>query len=243
VVDDGSSDDTPAVIEAYSGALQLITQPKKGVSAARNRGVAAAKGTWLAFLDSDDKWLPKKLAVQAAFFKSHPEALICQTEEIWVRNGVRVNPKHKHRKPSGMIFVPSLALCLVSPSAVMLKRSLFEAMGGFDESLPACEDYDLWLRLSCRHPIHLIDAPLTVKRGGHADQLSKMASLDKFRIRAIEKIIKSQNLNDAQYQAAVKTLKGKCAIYAAGCEKRGRTDEANRYRALSKQYHASIQKR
>ena len=67
----------------------------------------------------------------------------------------------------------SLALCLVSPSAVMIDRRLFERVGVFDESLPACEDYDLWLRVSCQYPVYLIDRPLVIKRGGHADQLSR----------------------------------------------------------------------
>lgn len=233
VVDDGSTDNTADIIKAYPGALCFISQNRQGVSAARNRGVAAAKGGLIAFLDSDDLWKPEKLAVQAEFFKSHPETLICQTEEIWIRNGVRVNPKQHHKKPSGMIFIPSLALCLVSPSAVMLKRSLFEAVGGFDEDLPACEDYDLWLRIGCRHPIHLIDAPLTVKRGGHPDQLSRMDSLDKYRIKSIEKIIQSGQLDATQRKAAIHTLKQKCTIYAAGCAKRGRNQEAARYRHLS----------
>jgi GT2 family glycosyltransferase len=135
-----------------------------------------------------------------------------------------------------MIFKPSLKLCLVSPSAVMIRRHLFDRVGGFDETLPACEDYDLWLRISCRFPIYLIDTPLIVKRGGHDDQLSKGAGLDKFLIKAIEKIIKSGLLSEDQYRAAVKTLKKKCDIYAAGCRKRGRTDEANYYTLLSETF-------
>ena len=116
---------------------------------------------------------PANSQTQVNFFNSNPEAVINQTEEIWIRNGVRVNPKTRHHKPSGMIFEQSLALCLVSPSAVMMKRSLFDAVGLFDEDLPACEDYDLWLRISWRYPVHLIETPLIIKRGGHADQLSK----------------------------------------------------------------------
>ena len=170
--------------------------------------------------------------MQIEFFNQTPDALICQTEEVWIRNGLRVNPKKRHKKPSGMIFKPSLKLCLVSPSAVMIQRSLFDRVGGFDETLPACEDYDLWLRISCRFPVHLIDTPLIIKRGGHDDQLSRGAGLDKFRIKAIEKIIKSGILSDDQRRAAVKTLKKKCDIYAAGCRKRGREEEAQYYAKL-----------
>jgi glycosyltransferase involved in cell wall biosynthesis len=233
VVDDGSSDETPRVLAAYGDRLQLLRLTHGGVSRARNRGVVASRGDLLAFLDSDDLWQPGKLAAQVAFMEAHPELAICQTEEIWVRNGRRVNPRQRHRKTAGMFFERSLELCLVSPSAVMMRRSLFEAFGGFDESLPACEDYDLWLRIGCRHPVGLIDAPLVVKRGGHADQLSRMPGLDRFRIRAIARLLAAGTLTRAQQAAAVSILRAKCRIYAAGCRKRGRMDEAKFHEALA----------
>jgi glycosyltransferase involved in cell wall biosynthesis len=236
VVDDGSTDQTSDVLNAYGNDIKVLCQKNKGVSAARNRGIAEASGKFIAFLDSDDLWHPQKLSAQIDFFNQTPDALICQTEEIWVRNGLRVNPKKRHKKPSGMIFKPSLKLCLVSPSAVMIHRGLFDRVGGFDETLAACEDYDLWLRISCRFPIHLIDTPLIIKRGGHEDQLSRGTGLDKFRIKAIKKIIKSGLLSDDQRRAAVKTLKKKCDIYAAGCRKRGREEEAWYYTSLSERF-------
>jgi len=236
VVDDGSTDQTFDVLESYRNDIKVLSQKNKGVSAARNRGIAEASGNFIAFLDSDDLWLSQKLSVQIDFFNQTPDALICQTEEVWIRNGLRVNPKKRHKKPSGMIFKPSLRLCLVSPSAVMIRRHLLDRVGRFDETLPACEDYDLWLRISCRFPIYLIDTPLIIKRGGHDDQLSKGAGLDKFRIKAIEKIIKSGLLSEDQHRAAVKTLKEKCDIYAAGCRKRGREEEALYYAKLADNY-------
>jgi glycosyltransferase involved in cell wall biosynthesis len=148
VVDDGSSDGSAEKISALGRDIQIIVQPLRGVSAARNRGVSVARGRYLAFLDSDDLWLRDKLAVQKTFMETHREIQICQTEETWLRRGVRVNPKARHRKPSGDIFRASLELCLVSPSAVMLTKDLLDKMGGFDESLPVCEDYDLWLRIA-----------------------------------------------------------------------------------------------
>jgi len=238
VVDDGSSDQTGALLSAYKGALLPIHQPNQGVSAARNRGVAAAAGDLIAFLDSDDYWLPGKLSEQVAFFNAHPAALICQTEEIWIRNGRRVNPRRRHQKAAGDIFIPSLALCLVSPSAVMVKKALFTEIGGFDEDLPACEDYDLWLRVSSRYPVHLIEKPLIVKQGGHSDQLSRQPGLDKYRISAIEKMLASRSLTEEQYYAAVKALEEKSEIYAAGCRKRGKNAEADYYWGLSQQYTA-----
>ena len=238
VVDDGSTDDTPELLAAYGEKITIIREPNRGVSAARNRGIAAAKGELIAFLDSDDLWLPGKLAKQAAFFHARPEALICQTEEIWIRRGKRVNPKNRHRKLSGMIFEPSLHLCLVSPSAVMMRRSLFEKVGLFDETLPACEDYDLWLRVSCRYPVFLIDTPLIVKRGGHADQLSAAPGLDRYRIASIQKLLDGNQLTANQRAAATAVLREKCAIYAAGCVKRGKTEEAEYYRELAEIHSA-----
>jgi glycosyltransferase involved in cell wall biosynthesis len=236
VVDDGSTDNTLDIIGSYSDDIIFLHQPNKGVSAARNRGITSSVGRLIAFLDSDDLWLPEKLSIQVDFFHTRPDTFICQSEEIWIRNGVRVNPKKRHKKPSGMIFEPSLDLCLVSPSAVMVKRSLFDEVGAFDESLPACEDYDLWLRVSCRYPITLIDMPLIIKRGGHQDQLSRSPGLDKFRIRAIKKLLDSNLLSKEQHEKAVKALKEKCGIYASGCLKRGRLGEAEYYTNLLKIY-------
>jgi glycosyltransferase involved in cell wall biosynthesis len=235
VVDDGSTDDTPQMLGAYGESIRLLRQENRGVSAARNAGVAAAQGDLIAFLDSDDIWLPGKLARQVEFFRRHPEALICQTEERWVKNGRRVNPGRRHRKRGGMIFEPSLELCLVSPSAVMLRRELLSRVGLFDERLPACEDYDLWLRVSCRFPIELIETPLIIKRGGHADQLSRAWGLDKYRVESIAKLISSGILPPDPHRAAAAVLKRKCRVYAVGCRKRGRNAEADHYERLSQE--------
>ena len=236
VVDDGSTDNTRQILDSYGRDIAVVQQPNRGVSAARNRGIDASRGGLIAFLDSDDLWLPQKLSRQVDFFKTNPAALICQTEETWVRNGVRVNPKRRHQKLSGMIFEPSLALCLVSPSAVMIRKTLFEAVGRFDERLPACEDYDLWLRVSCRYPVFLIDEPLIIKRGGHADQLSRAAGLDRYRIQALQNLIVAGRLSEAQKLAAMKTLQQKSTIYAGGCRKRGRQAEADYYEALAEKF-------
>ena len=232
VVDDGSTDETASVLGKYENRLQVVTQVNRGVSAARNAGIRRARGELIALLDSDDAWLPGKLKVQVDYFIQHPTCLICQTEEIWIRNGVRVNPGKRHRKEAGMIFERSLALCLVSPSAVMMRKSLLDEVGLFDERLPACEDYDLWLRIAWKHPVHLIHRQLIVKNGGHADQLSRMPELDKFRIASIRRLLDKKCLSHAQEKAALEMLKTKCAIYGQGCLKRGRTQEALYYERL-----------
>lgn len=241
VVDDGSTDDTGAVLAAYEDRLRVIRRKNGGVSAARNTGVRAASGSLIAFLDSDDLWLPGKIAEQAAYLENHPRRMICQTEEIWIRNGVRVNPARRHRKPSGDIFERSLERCLVSPSAVMLRRRLLDQVGLFDERLPACEDYDLWLRVACRWPVYRLDTPRVVKRGGHADQLSRQPCLDRYRIRALVKIIEDGRLDARRYNAAVWALRRKCTVYGNGCLKRGRLAEAGQYLRLAKRYPLKAQ--
>ncbi len=238
VVDDGSTDDTTEKLIPFMADITLLSQKNRGVSAARNTGIRVANGEFIAFLDSDDLWLPEKISCQVEFFRNNPLAMICQTEEIWIRNGKRVNPKKKHKKLSGMVFEPSLHLCLISPSAVMMKQSLFDISGNFDEELPACEDYDLWLRISASIPVYLIDKPLIIKRGGHDDQLSRNHSLDKYRISSLAKLLKGKLLSENQRRAVIKVFNEKCRIYAQGCMKRGKKKEAEYYEKLQILYNS-----
>jgi glycosyltransferase involved in cell wall biosynthesis len=238
VVDDGSSDGTREALAPLADRIRYVEQEPRGVSAARNTGARLACGSWLAFLDSDDLWKPDKLARQLAFHARHPELDVSQTEEIWIRNGARVNPCRHHRKPAGDIFLPSLERCLISPSAVMLRRDLFLAAGGFDESLPVCEDYDLWLRLGSRLRFGLIEQALVVKRGGHADQLSRRFwGMDRFRVASLAGLLaRETGIPPAHRVAAAAVLRRKCTILAAGARRRGRLEEAARYARLSDAY-------
>jgi len=236
VVDDGSTDGTANELVKYESRVRVISQPRKGVSAGRNHGVMIAQGRYVAFLDSDDLWLPKKLEIQTAFMEQHPEVEICQTEEVWLRNGIRVNPKEKHRKPSGDIFRRSLDLCCVSPSAVMMTKELFEKVGGFDESLAVCEDYDLWLRISVDHAVPLIPAALIIKRGGHADQLSRsMWGMDRHRVKALQKLLRS-GLRSDKREWALDALKRKVSVLSHGARKRGKEPEALAYEAILSEF-------
>lgn len=236
VVDDGSGRATREALHSFGRKIVVLHQERKGVSAARNAGIGKAKGDWLALLDSDDLWLPTKLEVQMRFLEHTPGTLVCQTQELWLRNGKRWNPKKYHKKPRGNCFEHLLERCLISPSAVLIHRSVLDRVGGFDESLPACEDYDLWLRIGCRYPVGLIDEPLVVKRGGHPDQLSStVPTLDRYRIRALVKILLSGSLTPRQQALTFHVLRKKCRIYGTGCQKRGNLQLAERILALPRE--------
>lgn len=240
VVDDGSTDATSVELAKFGAQLRYCRQDRGGVSTARNLGVRQSRGRLIAFLDSDDLWQPDKLKIQVHFMENSPEVQICQTDEVWFRHGVRVNPGIKHRKPSGDIFDRSLDLCLVSPSAVMLTREVFDRSGGFDESLPVCEDYDLWLRIARDYPVALIEQPLVVKHGGHADQLShSLWGMDRYRVIALQKLLRA-GIAGVQRAAVLRVLHNKVAVLVQGARKRGKVADAERYLAILSEFAGEI---
>ncbi len=239
VVDDGSTDQTHAMVRNEFPQVTYQYQENSGVSNARNRGIGQSRGEWLAFLDSDDEWLPDKLEKQMTALLDQPQLKICHTEEIWIRNGRRVNAKRKHTKQGGWIFRHCLPLCAMSPSSIIIHRSIFEHVGLFDESLPACEDYDLWLRITARYPVLFIEQPLIIKYGGHLDQLSrKYWGMDRFRITALQKIIDTPGLRQQDRQAAIAMLVDKLNIYLQGATKRGKQQEIQTCQELLHRYQA-----
>lgn len=228
VVDDGSRDGTRKVLSRREDRrLQYICIEHAGVSKSRNIGVRNSQGAYIAFLDSDDYWHPDKLARQVKYHLDHPEVSISQTQEIWIRKGRRVNPRKKHLKPSGHIFPQSLHLCTITPSSVMMRPELFRSLGGFDEDMPACEDYDLWLRLTAAHQVGLIDEALLTKLGGHEGQLSgRYPAMERFRLYSLGKLMYSGCLNDQQTCLAKRVFEEKCSILLNGIRKRDLAPEA-----------------
>lgn len=242
VVDDGSTDNTPEILRQFEGIQQIRLEENQGVSFARNQGIAQAKGEWIAFLDSDDLWKKNKLATQMKWVESHPDVKAIYTDEIWIRKGVRVNAMNKHRKYSGDIFRYCLPLCIVSPSSVMLHNELLNEVGGFDESMPVCEDYDLWLRIAKRFPFHFIEEKLIIKRGGHEDQLSrKYWGMDRWRVHALEKLLQENALNEVQRDWVMATFIEKCGILANGFGKRGKGQDEEYYRNLGERYSGLVE--
>ncbi len=236
VVDDGSTDNTEALLEPWTDKVAYVRRPRAGVSAARNLGLKLTRGELVAFLDSDDLWMPEKLSRQMQFLRAHPDAVVVCTEEKWIRRGIFVNPRKKHRKYSGRVFDKFLPLCLLSLSSALFRRRVFDEIGGFDEDFPACEDYDLGLRLAHRYPVHFIPEPLIVKRGGHADQLSKKYwGMDRFRVRALEKAL-GWELSPLEEALVKQQLERKCRILIQGAVKRGKDRRAEAYRSLLKRH-------
>jgi len=233
IVDDGSTDETRAVAESYGGPARYFFQPNAGASVARNLGIKHAHGKFITFLDSDDLWLPKKLARQIEWMNAHPEIMLCYTDEIWIRHGVRVNQKKIHAKAGGWIYPHCLPRCIISPSSVLMRRELFEAVGVFDEQLPICEDYDLWLRVASRFEVGFLAEPLIVKRGGHADQLSNSEfGIDRYRVTALLKIYESGILKREWQQETAAMIRVKCEVLENGFRKRGNIAAANLYAEL-----------
>jgi glycosyltransferase involved in cell wall biosynthesis len=223
VVDDGSTDETFRLEEIYRGKIRYIRQDHSGVSAARNRGIRESDSPHILFLDSDDLWMKEKLQAHRDFLEQTDEILIHQTNEIWIRKGKRVNPRLRHKKIEGDIFIGSLELCLISPSAVCIGRKLLETYGVFDEEMPACEDYDLWLRITSHEKTGLIDEYHVKKHGGHSDQLSaRFWGMDRFRIYSIIKLLERYRgeILPEYKKAAVESLRKKLNVLMNGAVKR-----------------------
>ncbi|MFQ5709464.1 MAG: glycosyltransferase [bacterium] len=232
LVDDGSTDGTKDLMRQFGEAVKYVGKKHGGPASARNRGIREARGAFVTFLDSDDLWLRDKLQVQIEYMKSRPEAMVCYTDEIWIRKGVRVNPRKKHAKYSGWIFERCVPLCIVSPSSVLMRKEFFREVGCFDEALAVCEDYDLWLRASLRFPFHFIPQKLIIKRGGHGDQLSSHWGCDCFRVQALLKLLQREALSPKQRQLVVDKLVEKCQILEQGFRKRAKLAEAEFYQHI-----------
>jgi glycosyltransferase involved in cell wall biosynthesis len=226
VVDDGSSDNTSTFIKNNYKSVKLIKQKNLGVSKARNVGIKNSSGDWIALLDSDDEWKKNKLEVQIKSLSEYDYYSVCHTNEIWVRNGIRVNQKKRHQKYGGDIFDKCLDICRISPSSIIFKKNIINDVGWFDEGLSICEDYDLWLRITANFKILFIDKPLVIKYGGHSDQLSKSVNgIEAYRIKSLENLLNNTKLIKDYKLLTIKMLITKLDIYKKGLLKRHKKNE------------------
>ncbi|RJQ44720.1 MAG: glycosyltransferase [Nitrospiraceae bacterium] len=233
VVDDCSTDETGDILKSYGKQITpVFLQKNSGPSRARNEGVQRAKTEWIAFLDSDDCWEKDKLKNQVTYLRKYPFYQIVQSEEVWIRNGIRVNPCKHHKKSEGWIWEQSLERCLISPSGVLVKKALLEKYGLFDETMPVCEDYDLWLRISRHHPVGLDQSFSVIKYGGHHDQLSrKFPAMDRFRVQSLVRLLEKEP-NPTFRKKIIGVLAKKLKILIKGYEKRGKWEDAGESRRL-----------
>ena len=231
VVDNGSSDGTTKLLRERYPSIRLLIEKKLGVSAARNKGIKHSKFQWIALLDSDDAWDTTKLEKQKnALASSLDHFRLVHTDEIWIRNGNKFNQMKKHQKFGGDIFNNCLSLCCISPSSVLINKNIFKEVGYFDESFPVCEDYDLWLKICSKEKILFINQKLTLKYGGHKDQLSKTYwGMDRFRIKSLENLILNYKLKPDQKINAIKTIVKKLKIIVNGAYKRNNSSIINKY--------------
>ena len=165
VINDGSTDDTLQVLASYGDAIKVIDQANGGMSHARNAGIRAARGKYVAFLDADDWWLPEKLARQVELLNNRPELGFCSTAaRVENPQGELLNLWHCRHARRDMLetIIAENAAVAGGCSAVMVRRELFEQVGLFDESLRGFEDPDLWMRLAAVCHYACIDEPLAV---------------------------------------------------------------------------------
>lgn len=260
VIDDGSTDGTAEYLHevetASSGGIRVVTLEHGGFPGrTRNAGVAAARSDLVAFLDVDDVWRPEKLLRQLPMHlgsaaggagdgpsRSGPapgRVVLSHTRETWLRGARTISQAGQNHAREGDVFADALHKCTIGPSTTVMSRTVFEELGGFREDLEVAEDYELWLRLTHRHPVAYLDEELTIKRAGHGDQLSeRYGAIEYFRIQALRDLVEADAFGNVAVhaRAAAETLARKCRIYAQGCAKRGRFEEAAEYRALAQSY-------
>jgi hypothetical protein len=190
VVDDGSTDDTRQVIQRHldDRRIRCLAEPHRERSAARNTGIAASSGHFIAFLDGDDRWRPEKLQRQVAALDASPEAGLCYTIARFIdEDGRLLRARKPARACAGRLLPRLMRGNIVILASVMLRRACLENVGGFDETLSVygCEDWDLWLRMARRYPVVAVDEELTLYRqhagGTSPDQVlaSALTVIDK----------------------------------------------------------------
>ncbi|HCW92828.1 MAG TPA: glycosyl transferase [Flexistipes sinusarabici] len=221
VVDDGSDEKVNKNLRPYMSRIKYIrAENNRGVSAARNLGIDRASGDYIAFLDSDDLWLPGKLKEQIKLMEKE-KTKVCHTDEFWYKKDRFVNQGTRHEKYGGWIFPLILDICRISPSSIIMHKTVIETAGKFDEHLPVCEDYDFWLRVASKFKISYLPVKLVVKRAYLNDQLSlNVPYLEYYRLLSLIKFVKKHcRLSYPYLKAAYSEIGRKYNIVKKGIDK------------------------
>jgi glycosyltransferase involved in cell wall biosynthesis len=192
VIDDGSVDDTERVVRQFGDRVRYFKQENGGVSVARNTGIKKSLGTYVAFLDSDDIWVPGKLAEQIPWLEADPKVGLVYCD--WaVTSGEAVLQSSRHKElpaASGYVFDELIQSGFILTSGVIVRRACLDDVGDFDTSLAIAEDYDLWLRISYRWKLQLVDQCLLTKRSWDGSLSSNLKSTALARIMLFKKALK-----------------------------------------------------
>ncbi len=230
VVDDGSDDGTGALLdERYGDRIRYVWQANAGVSAARNHGLRLARGRYLALLDSDDVWLPEKTALQVALLRAHPDfgMVLCDVECVDPA-GRTIEIVHRREvfREDGPALRWAIHSPALAPASAILRREVYEDVGGFDESLRTAEDIDFHLRVAQRWPMGVVESPLVRTLRGHDGLSADPHTYDDY-IRVVERAIANARglIDDAELDRALAT---NYARNARGLMIRGRWSDAMR---------------
>jgi glycosyltransferase involved in cell wall biosynthesis len=195
VVDDGSSDDTERVVEPYRARVRYVRQPNQGVAVARNRGIEESRGRYVAFLDADDLWLPRKLDLQIDALSQRPD---CRAGAAAHRSfGPDLCPSPVGRRQQHRSLLEALVVSgnvVGIPSTMLCERSLFAEVGGFDPELGDCADWDMWIRIASVTGIARLAEPLVAYRLHDRNMTRNVALRERDSVRVLEKAFRMKSL-------------------------------------------------
>jgi glycosyltransferase involved in cell wall biosynthesis len=199
VVDDGSTDNTRTMLSAYQESVRYVYQENQGISKARNTGIRNSHGDCIAFLDSDDYWLPEKTELQVALLQKHPEYGMVASRCSSVRLDGSFREKNRPGT-SGWVLENLFQANFIRTSAAIIRKECFHEVGLFDEELKECEEYDLWLRMASQYPIGFINKSLAVyvdnAEGVSTDSLSGRL----YRLKVLEKAYLKRKIPPKMYR-------------------------------------------
>ena len=234
VIDDGSTDDTRERLASFDGSLRYVHQENRGLSTARNAGIALAKGEFIALLDADDRWMPEKIARQVAVFKEQDQVGVVSCWGLQVSSDGKELGPSKRYPCAGEKGLRRLLQgnCVSGGSNAVVKKECFEKLGGFDESLTSSEDWDMWLRIVPFYPIQVVEAQLVLVRQGEIN-MSAPRNCDRMlqnEITVLEKFFRSHpSLPEGSRSWRSKALSERYVAAAWASVEDGRVSKARRY--------------